>query len=551
MNHESHADELLRRLLHGEADAETFAGLASHAAGKSDFAARLSEELAFSEWLRQSLLAEGADGVSEFEAALASARLDHDELLSRVRDGSASVYECDQVARRFWEAPDEAKALRHRLAEDEWLHEALSASKSEQAFIESLETRMWAETTRDHFVDDFARRLESEIATTAGEAGEEEKIVPFARSVAFIVLKLGAAAASVALGAFLLGERAAGRFWDREAPAPASLVKATSDTAWGAGAAPSDDGTLKPGLYELTSGVVSLRLASGGELTVEGPARFEVEKDSSANVHNGIALARLPDDETGPTLRSRGLSVSESARIIGIDARTDESTEAVVFHGVGGICLTDSGKCRELASFEAVKADHVRERLVDVPYNPRAFSKAWEMLSGVENNLGPVRIELPGSVISAAGGKEGEVRVFVENDSFLPEGGLEVDRLVAGEFALAQPNPGESLESKGELRSYLLQLTPSEKADDDGSVETSLTFDHPVVGVIFSSDRLENSDATVGSSFAAAADPSQEARGLRSGEDELLLSEDRRTLNLRFKGEGLHAEQVRVLVALQ
>jgi len=39
-------------------------------------------------------------------------------------------------------------------------------------------------------------------------------------------------------------------------------------------------------------------------------------------------------------------------------------------------------------------------------------------------------------------------------------------------------------------------------------------------------------------------------RGLDSGEDEILLSEDRRTLNLRFRGGGDHAEQVRVLVAL-
>jgi hypothetical protein len=35
-----------------------------------------------------------------------------------------------------------------------------------------------------------------------------------------------------------------------------------------------------------------------------------------------------------------------------------------------------------------------------------------------------------------------------------------------------------------------------------------------------------------------------------SGNDEILLSQDRRTLNLRFKGGGAQAEQVRVLVAL-
>jgi hypothetical protein len=92
----------------------------------------------------------------------------------------------------------------------------------------------------------------------------------------------------------------------------------------------------------------------------------------------------------------------------------------------------------------------------------------------------------------------------------------------------------------------LLQLNPSEGPEADEEVETSLTFDHPVVGVIFSSDRLENSDAAVGSAFPEAGG----RRGLDSGEGEILLSEDRRTLNLRFHGGGGHAEQVRVLVAL-
>ena len=135
--------------------------------------------------------------------------------------------------------------------------------------------------------------------------------------------------------------------------------------------------------------------------------------------------------------------------------------------------------------------------------------------------------------------------MFVENESFRPDGGVEVDQVAVGAFATAEPNPGEALEASGELRSYLVQLTPTEKEGAEEEVETSLTFDHPVVGVIFSSDRLDSSDAAVGSALEEAG-----RRGLDSGEDEILLSEDRRTLNLRFRGGGDHAEQVRVLVAL-
>ncbi len=538
-------DELLRRLLSGEAVTEDIDALAARAADDRELASRVSRELAFSELLRQALVPDLPTAEAKFEAALESASLNHADCLDRIREGNASVYECERVAKVLWESPEAARELRRDLAKDEWFREAISDSRSEAAFLLSLETRMWAETKKDHFVDDFARRLEQETsAPVVYEAVVPENVVAFPSRRLRTVFRVAAAAAVLAFGVFVVVQVSGPR-----GPVAASLVKASRDVVWSEGASPNGDGTLRPGLYELRSGVVALRMNGGSELTVQAPARFEVGEDASTEVIAGLALARNHGDESGGELRSRGLTFSDSAGFIGIDARSEAVTEAVVFEGDGGVCLTDSGKCRELNQFEAVKADHRREKLVDVPYNPSAFSKAWALMAGVEDNLGPVRVELPGSIISAAGGAEGEVRVYVENEAFRPAGSLEVDRIVAGEFAKAQPNDGQALVAKGELRSYLLQLTPSEKKDSGEVVETSLTFDHPVVGVIFSSDRLENSDATVGASFAEIE--SLPRRGLDSGGDEILLSEDRRTLNLRFRGDGAEAEQVRVLVALK
>lgn len=553
MKQEPTEDDLIRLLLHGEAAEAVLADLSARASENPILAGRVARELGFSEMLRLALDTIDVDPAADFEAALAESSSPLEELLLRVREGSASRRECDQVVKALWSDPGAVRDLRRSLAEDEWLREAVSDSKGETAFIESLETRMWAETRKDHFVEDFARRLEREIPA-APLGSDEDKVIPFPGGWGFSLVKMVAAAAVIALGAFLTAELAADRF--SSSGIAGAVVNATADAVWTSGASPRQDGTLRPGLYELKSGVVSLKLNRGGELTVEGPARFEVGEDASAEVHAGIALARLPEEKGNPAagqhgarLRSRGLSISEPARLIGIDARAEQATEAVVFNGDGGICLGASGKCRDLSEFEAVKVDHLRDRLVDVPYNPRAFSKAWELLAGVEDKLGPVRVELPGSVISAAGGIAGEVQVFVENDAFEAAGTMEVDRVVAGEFALAGENPGESLEAHGPMRSYLLQLTPSEADDSSDEVETSLTFAHPVVGVIFSSDRLENSDAAVGTSVAVGTD-GMIGRGLDSGEDEILLSEDRRTLNLRFRGGEGKAEQVRVLVAL-
>jgi hypothetical protein len=546
MKPEPTGSELLQRLLHGEPNAEDVAALAARAEADPGFAREIAGELAFSSMLKEAIRAGAADEGARFESNLHSAALPMDDLLARVREGSATGYECDQVVKHLWDSPEAVVQLRRDLAMEEFFHEALSDSKSEMAFIQSLETRMWAETRRDHFVDDFAKRLEREL-TPAVEEVEDGKIVPFTGGWGFTVVKMGAVAAVLALGSFFGVQVMLDRTTAK--PALASVVKTSSGVTWSGDVAPSADGSIQSGLYHLSSGVVSMRMSSGSELTVEGPAVFEVGDDASTFVHEGIALARVSSTDLGISLRSKGLSIAEPARLIGIDARSEGATEAIVFNGDGGICLTEGGKCRELSEFEAVKADHVRERLVDVPYNPKAFANAWALLSGVENNLGSVRIEMPGAAISSEQGREGEVQVYVENESFRPETDLEVDRVVVGEFSVAEANPGQQLQAKGELRSYLLQLWPTEAGEGD-EVETSLTFDHPVVGVIFSSDRLVSSDSSVGSPISHAGDNFNSNRGMDSGNDEILLSQDRRTLNLRFKGGGAQAEQVRVLVAL-
>ena len=66
----------------------------------------------------------------------------------------------DELARRLLESPEDAAKLRSGLMEDEWIAQIVSREKQEDAFVESLVTRMWAETSEDHFVKDFTRKLD-------------------------------------------------------------------------------------------------------------------------------------------------------------------------------------------------------------------------------------------------------------------------------------------------------------------------------------------------------------------------------------------------------
>lgn len=542
-NHELRGlDDDLSNFLHGERDAEAMDRLADAARGEVSIARSIQDELEFSELLRQGLIESKNGGVTEFSDGLASSGLSLEELLYLVREGSASRFECDQVAKAIWNDPAGILVLKQSLIYEERLEEAFSDAKSGEAFVEALETRMWAETSEDHFVEDFTLRLEQEFGDE-----KDDTIVAFPGSWTRAILQVASVAAAIVVGAFFVGKTVSGVIDQK--PVVASVVKSSSDAVWAFDSRPGDNGELSSGRYQLDSGVVSLKFVSGSEMTVEAPALFDVSDDASAQILKGVALTRTNKTDTGLALRSRGITISNSVPLIGIDARSEYSTDAIVFEGDGGICLTEGGVCRELFPMEAVKADFSRERLVDIPYNPHAFTKTWELLSGVEKNLGSVRIELPGSEIGPAESVESEVQVYVENESFRPEEDLEVDEMSTGQFASAVENDGQNLQASGDLRSYLLQLWPT--GDNAGEeVEASLTFDHPVVGIIYTSDRLGKSDGSVGSSITHVGEEFNSERGLDLGNDLILLSEDRKTLNLRLRGDASQIDQVRVLVAL-
>jgi hypothetical protein len=541
MESEPKESDMLRSLLDGDASPDVLDAIASSAKEDSALASRVRDELGFSEMIRQVLHEDRDHPAERFEEALDAVSLSLEELMERVCDGRVTQPECDRLVRLIWEEPEKVSALRKRLAVEEWISEAASSSRSDEAFIEALETRMWAQTRRDHFVEDFQDRLDRELAVQEAP----DNIIEFPTFGPRTVAKMASVAAAIAVGAFFAAQMITDRTRDGEVAA--TVVKESSDVVWAEGSSPGADGSVKSGQYSLESGIVSLQFPSGGEMTVEGPALFDIEEGDSAFVYHGVAMAKAASADMGISLRSKGLSVAEPVPLIGIDARSEFSTEAVMFSGGGGVCLKGGG-CRDLYEREAIKADLTRDKLVDIPYNPRPFAKTWEVLAGVEQNMGSVRIELPGTEVQPAT-RKGEVQVFVENESFLPESDLEVDHIEVGQFALAASNPGESLQSEGNLRSYLLQVWPTEGEDQD-EVEASLTFDHPVVGVIFSSDRLASSDESVGTSISHLGEDFNQVRGLDSETDQLLLSDDRRTLNLKFRSGNLEIDQVRVLVAL-
>lgn len=575
---------------------DSVAGLAAAAAEDPRLAAEIRGELLFSEMIRQALRPAEPSASGDLLRRLDEGVPGPEALLDLALDGEADPRDFDRLARGLLDEPASAREARIRLAEDEWLRQSLVPNKSGDAFVEALETRMWAETSRDRFLEDLEAKLRAVEADREREESPDSdreipEAVPFPRrraaSWGTIAAQLGGLAAAVAVGAFVAVTLVAG-----PAPVPgstdtaeadravvpdpaevvATVVKSSRDAAWLGGAPADESSPLAAGSYELESGLVSLRFRNGNEITVQAPAKFELSDESEASILSGLALARSDSPDLGFALQSKGMVFSHGGNLVGIDAREEDSTQAVVFSGDAGVCLGADGKCRDLFALEAVKTEAGTERLLDVPYNPRPFEQAWELVAGVEKNFGQVSIQMPGAERRPSPGDPSGLQVFLESESFEASGPIEVDRIETGHFADARTNPGQALQAEGRLRSYLLELWPEADADDGrgggaigefageipefrgGVVEASLTFDHEIVGVIFSPDRLERSDKVVGSRVDHVGVEEVRERGLDPEGDWILLSDDRRTVNLRLTGGDKieqRLNQVRVLVALQ
>ncbi len=565
---------------------------------------QLRDALEFDQMIAQNVIVNRCEDAfaEDVEIALQGdeSLLDFDELVSRYLDSTLRQHEARRLHAFCQRDPQLAQRLRESIEFVDLLAQTVHDPRNEDAFVDGLVTRMWAETASDHFVDDVASKIIAigAFQSSGSDAAENrvggsvegrDAVLPqirpaqprrtatgghgWGRTAGFAI----AAAVAAALTVLALVRGPSGGDGGEVVivdevvdPSIAFISEASDDVRWSDEAlkAIGDDGKVGIGRYELAEGVVRVKFSSGAEMTVEGPAEFEVRSGHEAYVHSGLAMARAakPGDLK---VQSKGFELVDVDRTFAVDARFNSFTEAVFFDGAGQLKMAgapgdpigqdDPANTRQLYPFETVRADHERERLVDVPYNPSVFTRTWQLISGVESNSGSVEVELPGAVIIPSHPESDKVQVFLEKDGFVASDGVVVDLLTPGKFtsfadASDADRKGIEIQPKGQLRSYLLQRWAPKR--DGETLHASVTFADPVVGVIFSEDKLKRSDEMVGANLHAinAALIEGQGRGIDElgGEDKILLSDDGRTLNVVLHGGNADVlDHIRVLVSRQ
>jgi len=87
-----------------------------------------------------------------------------------------------------------------------------------------------------------------------------------------------------------------------------------------------------PGVLRVESGTACVRLQTGVELTLVGPARVDVRNGLRVSLEHGQLLANVPHEATGFTVQTRELEIRDLGTVFGVRANRNAS-DVFVFQG--------------------------------------------------------------------------------------------------------------------------------------------------------------------------------------------------------------------------
>lgn len=98
---------------------------------------------------------------------------------------------------------------------------------------------------------------------------------------------------------------------------------------------------LTEGLVELNEGLVEITFDSGAEVTLEGPARLQLESGNQALLSSGRASARVPQQARGFVIHTPSSYIRDLGTAFAVEVRDDRETDLHVLEGEVEVAATD------------------------------------------------------------------------------------------------------------------------------------------------------------------------------------------------------------------
>lgn len=375
-------------------------------------------------------------------------------------------------------------------------------------------------------------RLQSEMS--AFEAATSEKKI-----VRFPTQWLAAAAAAVVLffGIF--------QFWPSDSSAESFATIARVD------------GTeLKVGerigaeSVELKSGMMRMLFDSGVEVTLQGPAEFELAGEERMILRAGLLTANVPPGAEGFRVDTPNAQVTDLGTAFGVRLDPDGASHVSVFDGEVEIEEPKSGALKRLTEGEEVVITSDRE-LETVPLDAAPYEKVWPVSSGIESSTGSFQLAPPWPRRLSLNTSDDYVFVVPDGYRMKLDQPLMVNISTAGKVADSDELSPAEISAGTPLRSYILHFRPEEIQPRRlaNRLTGTITFDQPIAGLIVLHEELTASAARFSKRRAGEAHPRRELElsGKPAG-DRITLSEDMRTLTVDLAASKKSFDLIRVVV---
>jgi ferric-dicitrate binding protein FerR (iron transport regulator) len=299
---------------------------------------------------------------------------------------------------------------------------------------------------------------------------------------------------------------------------------------------------------ELQSGIISLHFDSGVDVTIEGPAKYELVANDQTRLHNGVLVANVPPGAEGFRVDTPTANVIDLGTSFGVNVEATGSSEVLVFDGEVEIVSEKSDSNRRIKEGESVRFD-ADGAAKTTEFNALRFNKLWPVFSGVAESSESIRFLPPWPKNIRTVSSDEQISLFREGHSFQLNRPLDVNISRPGKYNDAdQLTPG-TLESGENVCSYLMQYLPTQKVGQlqANRIQGSITFDQPVLGMIVLHEELVAS-GRISRLRAGEGQPRRQLELTGNGGDWITLSDDRRTVTVDLISPGRSADLVRVIV---
>ena len=297
---------------------------------------------------------------------------------------------------------------------------------------------------------------------------------------------------------------------------------------------------LKAETLKLESGRARLLFDDGMEVTLSGPATFELVSSGSANLTLGSLAATVAPGAEYFRVGTPSAEVFDLGTAFGVTVSDDGHSQVAVFDGAVRVFPMSEGTGQLLMAGQQIEVD-VGKDLELAAFNLAPFTELLPMTAGIASVDGRLTYESQWN--EAGSTQRGLLSVHPEGYSTILSRPLNVNASTAGEFHSSEEFDNSVLPVGSRLRSYVIDVSP-QAVSRTNQTRGSVSFERPVAGLILNSDELNASDDR----FSNTKSSAEAALNLVSDNgDRVVLSADGRTVSVEV-GPGSNARRFRVVV---